>query len=327
MRVHKRTRTGEGEIIHTNETSAGGGADALLVEAARLRGLPNFDAAVRHYSATFVGFRERTRLVSKLMAYQSRFRVVGYLLHLHAANQLTGDGEGVSYGSLFELCVRRGEASPRVVKTMLALLGLGGFLETARSASDRRIKLYRPTARLMDFGRSWFGHTAGTLDLIEPEARRRERLLAEPAFFLGFLVSAGQEHADEPPPADRMPEFIGFFGTMEGAGAVVSAIALADIDGVPAPSRARLARQFGLSKTQVARVIEAGAGLGYFELDAAAVPSPTGRLRQDYRRWISIELAFCARHLPMPEQPVRLAIPKGAPRGESGLQGEAGPAI
>jgi hypothetical protein len=297
VRVHKRTRTGEGGAIHTNEITAGDAADSLLVEATRLRGLPNFDAAVRHYSATFVGFRERTRLVSKLMAHQSRFRVVGYLLHLHAANQLGGDGEGVSYGSLFELCVRRGEASPRVVKTMLALLTLGGFLETARSASDRRIKLYRPTARLMDFGRSWFGHTAATLDLIEPEARRRERLLTEPAFFLGFLVSAGQEHADEPPPADRMPEFIGFFGAMEGAGAVISAVSLADIDRVPAPSRAALARQFGLSKTQVAKVIEAAVSLGYFELDATAVPRPTARLRHDYQRWISIELAFCRRHL------------------------------
>lgn len=276
----------------------GASADPLLVAAAHYRSLLTFPAAVRHYTAALAGFRERTRLVNKLMAYQSRFRLVGYLLHLHAVNQLSGDGHGVSYGSLFELCVRRGEVSPRVIKTMLSLLSLGGFVETARSAGDRRVKLYRPTARMMEFARSWFGHTAATLDVLEPEARRSERLRNDPAFLLGFLVSAGHEHADEPPPADRMPEFIGFFGTMEGAGAVVSAVSLADIDGVPAPSRAALARQFGLSKTQVSKVIEAGVGLDYFQLDALAVPSPTERLRRDYQRWISIELGFCARHLP-----------------------------
>lgn len=282
-----------------NESRGDHIGDALLVEAARLRSLPTFTAAVRHYSVALAGFRERTRLVNKLMAYQSRFRVVGYLLHLHATNQTSGDGEGVSYGSLFELCTRRGEASPRVIKTMLALLGLGGFVDSRRSVSDRRVKLYRPTARMMDFGRSWFGHTAATLDVLEPEGRRGERLRDDPAFFLAFLVSAGQEHADEAPPADRMPEFIGFFGTMEGAGAVVSAVSLSAIDKTAAPSRAALARQYGLSKTQVAKVIEAGVHLGYFELDAAAVPRPTEQLRQDYWRWISIELAFCARHLPV----------------------------
>lgn len=283
--------------FHISEEGAPDPADALLVEAAAIYARPQFSAAVRHYTTALAGFRERSRLTNKLMAYEARFRTVGYLLYLYAENATSGDGLGVSYGTLYDLCVRRGEVGPRTTKTMLALLDLAGFVASARSAADRRIKLYRPTDKMLDFARAWFGHSAATLDVLEPEAQRSARLRSDRAYLLAFLVSAGREHAGERPPADRMPDFIGYFGAMEGAAAVVSAVSLADIDGVAAPSRAALARQFGLSKTQVSKVIEAGVGQGWFGLDASAAPLVTDRLRRAYRRWISIELAFYARHL------------------------------
>jgi hypothetical protein len=94
-----------------------------------------------------------------------------------------------------------------------------------------------------------------------------------------------------------MPKFVAFFGGREGASGVILAVMQAEFDDVPLPSRAALAHRFGLSKTQVTKIIAEGVALGFFSTDPAAVPSSTTELREEYRRWISLELAFYARHM------------------------------
>ena len=74
-------------------------------------------------------------------------------------------------------------------------------------------------------------------------------------------------------------------------------VMMSDIDGTPLPSRAQIAKRFGLSKTQVSNMIVEGTGLGFFSTDAAGTPHATAYLRDSYARFISIELAFYARHM------------------------------
>jgi len=271
-----------------------GAADALLVEAAALRAQPQFDAAVIAYCAGLVRFREQTRPMSKLNANETRLRVIGYLLHLSAVSRQAGGDGGVSYGTLRDISA--GEVSDRVLRTMLALLQLLGLVECWRSVSDRRVKYYRPSPRMLELARGMYANSAAALDCIEPAAERERRLARDPVFFNRMLVEAGRAHAVDPP-ASRMPDFIAFFGAREGAGAVSTRLLLGALTGSPVDSRAALARQFGLSKSQVADVIAAGVGLGYFSLDPTALPTPTPALRDHLTRWISIELAFMARHL------------------------------
>ena len=127
--------------------------------------------------------------------------------------------------------------------------------------------------------------------------RRGNLLRDDPTFVERFLVAGGRDHIDNEPPADRMPEFIGFFGAREGANAVILSVILAEIDATPMPSRARIAKRYGLSKTQVTNVINEGGRTGYFAVDAAGTPAATQKLHDDFSRWISIELAFYARHM------------------------------
>jgi hypothetical protein len=70
----------------------------------------------------------------------------------------------------------------------------------------------------------------------------------DPGFAERFLVSGGRSHITEQPVADRMPDFIAFYGARAGAGAVTLAVMLADIDGTPAASRAAIAKRFGPSR-------------------------------------------------------------------------------
>lgn len=279
----------EAEDIHTPQAE-----DALLLEAGRLAAHPAFETAVRTYTAGLVRFRESSRLINKLSAHEVRFRAVGYLLHLGAVSRVGGGDGSVRYGQLAELCA--GEVSPRVLKTMLALMRLAGFVESRRDAADRRITLYRPTDRMLGFARTWFRHAAEALDEVDPQLRRAERLTSDRRFLDRLLVDAGSDHAAAPP-AERLPEFIAFFGGREGAAAVVARLALSEMGGAAIASRAALARQFALSKAQVNEVIADGVRRDFLELTDGAMPALTDRFRALYRRWIAIELAFYARHM------------------------------
>jgi hypothetical protein len=271
--------------------------DELAAHAARLAALPAYPQAVREYTTGLARFRESPRLANKLISYDTRWRVVGYLLYLAADRERFGADGGATYGRLLEICARRQEVSPRVLKTMLALLKFTGFIETVSRDTDRRSKLYRPTARMDQFVNLWLSYAVSALDLLEPDRQRTRMLREDPGFAERFLVSGGREHLTGTPPADRMPEFMAFFGARDGAGAAVLSVMLAAIDGTPVPSRAAIARKFGLSKTQVSNVLATGEGLGFFTLDGSGVPAATPHLRDTYANWISIELAFYARHM------------------------------
>lgn len=272
-------------------------ADPLLVEAALLRARPGFSQAVRAYTASLVRFRGSLQLANKLLAQETRFRTLRLLLYLDADHERYGPNGGATYGRLLELCTRRKEISPRVLKTVLALLSLTGFVETRRSDTDRRLKFYRPTARMLAYARQRIALALEALDIAQPEIRRMQMLQDNPDLIRQVLASAGREHIRGAPLADRMPDFMSFFGGREGAAPIVYTIMLADIDDTVPPSRAEMARRYALSKSQVSNVIAQGEALGYFALDAAGAPSATPHLRDHFARWISIDLAFHARHM------------------------------
>lgn len=271
--------------------------DALAAEAARFAAMPAFDAALRAYIAGVTGFRRSNRLINKLVSYHARWRIAGYLLYLHADRERFGPDGGATYGNLLTMCYRPPEISPRALKTMLALLQFTGMVKAKRNSGDRRSKIYQPTPRMQGFLQPWLHYATSTLDILEPEMRRARLWKDDPGFVDRFLVSSGRAHETATPLVERMPEFIAFFGARDGAGAVVLPIMQADMDGTAVPSRAEIARTFGLSKTQVTNVLQLGEMQGYFVLDAAGVPAATERLRTTFRQWVATELAFYAQHM------------------------------
>jgi DNA-binding MarR family transcriptional regulator len=271
--------------------------DPLLAEAAQLRASPAFATAMREYTVAIARFREAPRLINKLMASETRFRLTAYVFCFAAYYERHGPHGGVTYTQLLELCAQREELSPRLLKTTLTLLKLAGFIKTSRHPSDRRSKSYHPTPRMVDFVKSWMPHAVNALDAVQPEMRRAQMLTEDPDFIRRFAAAAGREHAAGIPLIDRMPEFTCFFGKREGAIPVVLAVMLSDIDGTPLHSRAQIAKRFGLSKTQVSNMIAEGSRLGFFATDETGTPRATTYLRDSYGRFISIELAFYARHM------------------------------
>jgi hypothetical protein len=270
--------------------------DALTMTARRFAAAPAFPQAVRRFSEGYVEFRQGPKLFSKLLARDVSWRVIGYLLFLHADHAQFGSG-GATYSRLLELCSRRNEVSRRTLKTMLALLRLAGFIQADINPADRRVKIYRPTERMLGFVRRWLSYPVAALDILEPELKRSQSLQSDPGFIERFLVSGGRQFTTATPPTERVPELSFFAGGPENAFLILVVVRLAEMQGVPIESRAEIARRFGLSKTQVTRVLSGGAERGFFFIDDNGVPAGTPAVRALYDHWVALELAFYAENM------------------------------
>ena len=67
--------------------------------------------------------------------------------------------------------------------------------------------------------------------------------------------------------------------------------------------RWRSVGRFGLSRSQVDRVLQAGRDAGLFAPDGAGSVVPTPALEDSFHRWIALELAFYAEHMRPPDCP------------------------
>lgn len=274
--------------------------DPLLRTAARFAAHPDFPLAVRTYATGLARFREAPRLVNMVVSTDVRWRIVGYLNYLDADRERFGPEGGATYGRLLDLSTRHGEATPRTVRSLLALLQVSGLVRRTVGRADRRQIFYHPTERMRAFVRDWLRYATAALDVLEPDMRRGS-LVGDPRFAEAFAVSGGRAHLEDPIPlADRVPTPLSSLRAMLGSYSVILAVLQARIEGTATPGSRRIAGRFGLSRSQVDRVVQAGLQRGLFVSDEEGRPVPTAALEESFRRWISIELAFYARHLRPP---------------------------
>jgi hypothetical protein len=254
---------------------------------------PLFSSVLRDYTSALVGFRQDPLVVNKLISHETRFRVINHLLYVHADKVLAGGAGGATYGEMLDLCVQFPDIGLRVVKSMLPMLVLGGFAHVARDPLDRRVKIYTPSEKLVATVHARLAPIVAALQVLEPDIPRAELLRDDPMFFWRVICRNGRAQLDGGPLVTWMSTFNRFTGSREGAGQVIYAVMLADMDGVSLLSRSALAKQFGLSKTQVWSVFAEGQRIGYFS-DEGGVPVATTKLRDEYREWTAVELAFSA---------------------------------
>jgi hypothetical protein len=271
--------------------------DLLTATAARFAAAPSFPNAALRFSEGYVGLRQGSKLLSKLLSREASWRVIGHLLYLYADREQFG-ADGATYGRLLDLCTRRSGVSRRTLRTMLELLRIAGFTAARVSESDRRVKIYEPTERMLDFLRRWLASVTAAADLLEPQHQRTRSLNGDCSFIERFLIASGRNFAAATPPTTRLPELSFFANGPENALVIFAGIRLAEMQGVALGSRAKVARRLGLSKTQVTRIIGAGVKHGFFSLDDDGVPAVTPAARALYNRWVALELAFYVANMP-----------------------------
>lgn len=266
----------------------------LAEDATVFRASPMFETVLRDYTFALTRFRRDPRVVNKLISHETRFRVVSHFLFLHAEKVLAGGEGGVTYSEMTEICSHYSNIGLRVLKAMLPMLVLTGFAEVARNDQDRRVKTYMPSGKLFALARTRLASIVAALQVLQPDVQRAASLRDDPLYLMRALFNGGPSWLADSPLVKYMQDFVAFAGGREGAAQVVYVTMLADMDGTPLLSRAAIAKEFGLSKTQVWSVFTEGERLGYFSVDGSAVPVATDKLRDQYRSWTAMELAVCA---------------------------------
>lgn len=274
--------------------------DRLLCEARELAEHPAFDAAIMAYATGLARFREAPRILNMIVSTEVRWRILGYLLYLDADRERFGPEGGATYGRLLQLSASQAGASPRAVKTVLALLRLGGLVRVTHDPFDRRIRHYRPTARLFDYVKDWMRYGTAALDILKPGSGL-SAFVDDQAFIDQFSVSGGRAHMEDAIPlADRVPVPLSSLSAMAGSHSVILAVTLAHLQQAQSPSHHSIAKRFGLSRSQVSNVVSAGVARDVFQRSSDGHLEPTAALLSSFRTWVSIELAFYARHMRRP---------------------------
>jgi hypothetical protein len=268
----------------------------LREEAAHIQSLPQFPEALGTYIVELANYREASRPFGKLIANEDRYRVVNFICAMWAELVAAGGSGAMTYGQLFEIC-RRGEVTPRILKTTLSLATFSGFLKKSPNPDDRRSWLYLPTPLMMEHPFQWGMANALPLDQLLPGKRRVERMQRHNRDdVIHLLRSAGREFAAGVQPMTVQLEFMEFWGHKEGAALFSLGLLSAEARNLPRPSRAELAIRFGLSKSQITHLVAMGRELGLYSIEDGEVV-PTDLLREQHAEFAALCLVFLEPHM------------------------------
>jgi hypothetical protein len=169
---------------------------------AALRADPRFPAAFEAMIRNTVALYRGNRIVNQVL--NDRGRVVFGMLALYLHH--SPDTGGLSVGAMKELCVETGLCSAGRATAMLSLMRFAGYISPAQHALDRRVRLFVPTARLLDDHRARLRGQFEASSALLPESRLalarldNEPFLAEMACCFGEAFRAGfrlLDHASE----------------------------------------------------------------------------------------------------------------------------------
>ena len=237
-------------------------------EVAALRALPGFDRACRLACLSGIELYEGNRLINLLLGDRGRSAISFFCLYLHSQRDPRDRRTGLTVTRLKAVCADQNVASPGRIEAFAVLMRVLGFLQQVRGDTDRRVRQLMPTERLYKAHRDrWFALLAVMSDVI-PEAVRIRDEFRDEAFERAFLRRSGDRFlAGFRPLADRQARAL--FGD-RNAGLMVAFSLMTAGGSRDFPPRqpvtlsiSKLARQFGVSRVHVRKLLRDAAQAGY----------------------------------------------------------------
>jgi hypothetical protein len=271
--------------------------DQLAGIAARIAAHPKFDDAVLHYAQSLLEWKAANRQVGKAQASHARSSIIGYILFLHFAADPADPDDGATYQKLWALCERRRDCGPRVLKTALALFRFARFVTQENGQRDRRLRLYRPTPKLVEFVTDWYARSLGSFDRLNESNQLAARMRADPEFLREVTLATGYPYLRlDIKLVQHFPQLYQLFMT-DGGFPVVTLLAKARLTGESLPQPSVIGKQFGISTSQVRNVLKS------IEAQGLLRPEGEGGLLALYRAYVAREMALFAKYA-LPETAV-----------------------
>ncbi len=143
---------------------------------------PDFPAARALFVAEHARVYEAGTFPAQLGADVGRVTALAILVCLYAAHDPADRATWPTLNRLKDTVARFGFASPRLIDDFVARLVQTGYVEMERQPEDSRVRLLKPTERLLEWDRAWMAAHYAPLDLLYPEPGYGPPLRRDPAF-------------------------------------------------------------------------------------------------------------------------------------------------
>ena len=143
---------------------------------------PNFAAMRPRYVAGTMACYEITSFPGGWQSAAYRVAAIGAILCLHAASQAEDRTTWPTLARLKEAVAILGLSSPRQIDDLVARLVTTGHVVLERPAADGRLRLLRPTDKLLDWDRSVLSSYYDVLQDLYPDPGYAPAVARDPAF-------------------------------------------------------------------------------------------------------------------------------------------------
>lgn len=143
---------------------------------------PDFPSARRLFVAEHARVYEAGTFPAQLGADVGRVTTLAIIVCLYAAYAPADRATWPTLNRLKDNVARFGFASPRLIDDFVARLAQTGYVEMERQPEDSRVRLLRPTERLLAWDREWMAAHYAPLDRLYPVPGYGPPARRDPAF-------------------------------------------------------------------------------------------------------------------------------------------------
>ncbi len=225
--------------------------------------------------------------------------MIVYSLHLYDTAAPDDPRTGLTHSRLQKLCLTHDLASPGGVTTFLGLMLLAGYLRRRRSATDRRVIHFEPTAKFIDTVEGWNRAILHCIDAIDEDAGLVHCHASHPRFGWDMRERGAQVLLAGWKPLGPFPEAHHFISKQGGFMLLLRIVAENIRQGgrreiVPVSiDLAPFGKRFGVSRSQLRHLLETAYAQGLLDAPprngSHIVASP--RLIASFVAWQASELA------------------------------------
>ncbi len=181
---------------------------------------------------------------------------MSYIIYLDFARDPENPDDGASYSKIWACCAQRQECGQRMLKNQLAILQVAGLVRQEHGVIDRRLRLYRPTARLLANAADWVSRRVGALDRLHPGNEYAAKALDGIGFLREITLKIIPHFVTQNIKIANFDPLFYELQMQNGGFAIGASIVYAEQFGGPPLNMAQTAQRFGLSVSQVRQVLK-----------------------------------------------------------------------
>jgi hypothetical protein len=237
--------------------------------AAAIRKHPRLIDDARRLAADYLDWRLRLGVHNKVMSNLGREHLlVEHTLYLHFVRGEPVAEHGATFERLAALSAARDGVGARATRSALRLAQIAGFVMQTRSPTDGRLRIFEPSALLLDYIRTAYAKTFRIFDDLAPDLRVSARLADEPDFLSAILTRLGRAFLKIQFQPDRKLSAFETLQHLEGGRPILATAIDCHWRGLDLPTSQEIARQFYVSASQIRAVLKQAESFGLIQTGA-----------------------------------------------------------